>query len=123
MIKKIFQLGAIVLLSVGSAAVPAAAVRAAGGRLSAVHLATSAVGARVTLDVSRVSGEKFFTLEHPFRAVIDLPHTHVRPGLRLPAARGLVAGIRVGRRPHGALRVVLVLHDPAGVHADWGYSR
>ncbi|MDE2052028.1 MAG: N-acetylmuramoyl-L-alanine amidase [Gammaproteobacteria bacterium] len=52
-----------------------------------------------------------------------MPQTRARPGLGLPAARGLVAGIRVGRRPHGALRVVLILRDPAGVHADWGYSK
>jgi N-acetylmuramoyl-L-alanine amidase len=123
MIKKVFQLGAIFLLGVGSAMVPAAAVRAAGARLSAVHLATSAAGARVTLDLSRVTGEKLFTLDHPFRAVIDLPQTRVRPGLRLPGAAGLVAGIRVGRRPHGSLRVVLELRDAAGMHADWTYSR
>jgi len=123
MIKKVFQIGVIALLSAGSALVPAAAVRAAGARLSAVQLATSEAGTRVTLDLSRVTGQKFFTLDHPYRAVIDLPRTRVRPGLRLPAARGLVAGIRVGPRPHGALRLVLVLNGAARVHADWTYSR
>lgn len=123
MIKKVFQLGAIFLLGVGSAVVPAAAARAAGARLSAVHLAASSAGARVTLDLSRVTGEKLFTLHHPFRAVIDLPRTRARPGLRLPRAAGPIAGIRVGRRPHGSLRVVLELRDAAGMHADWAYSR
>ena len=123
MIKKVFQLGALVLLGVGSTVAPAAAAHAAGARLSAVHLATSAAGARVTLDLSRVTGEKLFTLDRPFRAVIDLPETRIRPGLRLPAARGVVAGIRLGRRPHGALRVVLTLRAASGMHADWAYSR
>ena len=123
MIRKVFQLGALVLLGVGSAMVPAASVRAAGARLSGVHLATSAAGARVTLDLSHETGEKLFTLAHPFRAVIDLPRTRVRPGLRLPGARGLVDDIRVGPRPHGALRLVLVLHAATAVHADWAYSR
>lgn len=122
MIKKVFQLGVFLLLGVGPALVPAAA-RAAGARLSAVRLATSAAGARVTLDLSRVTDEKFFTLDHPYRAVIDLQRTRARRGLRLPGARGVVADIRVGSRPHGALRLVLVLHSAAGVHAAWAHSR
>lgn len=123
MIRKVFQLGVIIALGVGSAALPAAPVRAAGARLNAVHVATSTAGTRVTLDLSRVTGEKIFTLDHPFRAVIDLPHSRMRHGLRIPGARGLIAGIRVGSRPHGALRLVLVLNATTGVHGDWAYSR
>jgi N-acetylmuramoyl-L-alanine amidase len=122
MIRKVFQLGIIVFLGVGSAWGPAAA-RAGEARLSAVHLVTSDAGTRLTLDVSRVTGEKFFTLERPFRAVIDLPQTRARPSLELPEARGLIAGIRLGQRPHGALRLVLVLHAAAAVHAGWAHSR
>lgn len=118
MIKKVFHLGVILLLGIGL--VPAGA---AGARLSAVRLATSAAGARVTLDLSQVTGEKFFTLDHPFRAVIDLQRTRARQGLRLPGARGIVASIRVGSRPHGALRVVLVLNSAAGVRTAWAHSR
>src|SRR5215469_2120305 len=123
MIRKVFQLGALIVLSIGSAVSPAAAVQAAGARLSAVHLTSTTASTRVTLDLSRVTGEKFFTLDHPFRAVVDLPRTRERPGLRLPGARGLVAGIRAASRPHGALRLVIVLNAVAGVHADWAYSR
>lgn len=118
MIRKVFQLGIIILLGVGSAV-----AREEGARLRAVHLATSDVGTRLTLDISRVTGEKFFTLEHPFRAVIDLPQTRPRPGLELPEARGLIARIRMAPHAHGALRLVLVLHAASGVHADWAYSR
>ena len=122
MIRKVFQLGIIVLLGIGWAVSPAMA-RESGSRLRAVHLETSGEGTRLTLDLTRVTGEKLFTLEHPLRTVIDLPETRVRPGLELPEARGLIAGIRIGPRPHGALRLVLVLHAETGVHADWAYSR
>jgi N-acetylmuramoyl-L-alanine amidase len=122
MIKKVFQLGVLILLGVGTAAFPAAAARAARARLSAVHLATSTAGTRLTLDLTRVTGEKLFTLVNPYRAVIDLPATRARPGLRLPAVRGPVASIRLGRRPHGTLRLVLVLNTAAHLHADWAHS-
>ncbi|HTX05911.1 MAG TPA: N-acetylmuramoyl-L-alanine amidase [Steroidobacteraceae bacterium] len=121
MIRKVFQLGVIFFLGLGTA-VPAQAAPA-GARLNAVHLATSADGARVTLDLSRVTGEKYFTLDRPFRAVIDLPRTHARPGLRLPLASGPLIGIRLGARPDGVLRLVLAMRATARVHADWAYSR
>ncbi len=122
MIRKVFQLGVLVLLGVGLAVDPAVG-RAMGARLSAVHLATSTAGARVTLDVSRVTGERLFTLDRPFRAVVDLPQTRARSGLRLPHGRGLLADIRMGRRPDGALRLVFVLNAAAHVHTAWAYSR
>jgi N-acetylmuramoyl-L-alanine amidase len=122
MIRKVFHLGVLVLLGVGSMAAPAAA-RAAGARLRAIHITGSAAGAHVTLDVSRVTGEKFFTLDHPFRAVLDLPQTRTVRGLRLPRGQGPVTDIRLGRRPHGALRLVFVLDAAARVHTGWVYSR
>ncbi len=122
MIRKVFQLGTIILLGLGSAMSPAVA-REGSARLRAVRLAASDASTRLTLDISRVTGEKFFTLAHPFRAVIDLPQTRPRPGLELPDARGLIAGIRMAPRAHGTLRLVIVLRAASGVHADWAYSR
>jgi N-acetylmuramoyl-L-alanine amidase len=122
MIRKIFQLGVLVLLAMAAASVPAAA-RASEARLSALHVTDSAAGARVTLELSRVTGERFFTLARPFRAVVDLPQTRVRRGLRLPRGPGLVADVRLGRRADGALRLVFVLRAAARVHAGWVYSR
>lgn len=122
MIRKVFQLGALILLGVGSAVLPGP-VRAASARLSAVRLASSPAGERVTLDLTRVTGEKYFTLDHPRRVVIDLSQTRVRPGLSLPGPRGLVTSVRLGRRPHGALRLVLVLRAAADLHTEWRHSR
>ncbi len=116
MIRKIFQILVLVALGAGSAA------GAADARLGAVHLVASEAAARVTLDISRFMGERFFTLDRPFRAVIDLPQTRAGRGLRLPRARGLVAGMRMGLRPNGALRLVLVLHSAVRLHAAWAYS-
>jgi N-acetylmuramoyl-L-alanine amidase len=122
MIKKVFQLGVLILVGAGLASAPAAA-RARDARLSAVHVAASPGGARVTLAVSRVTGERLFTLDRPFRAVIDLQQTRVMRGLRVPHARGLLADIRMGRRPNGALRLVFVLNTATRVHTAWAYSR
>ncbi|HET9107727.1 MAG TPA: N-acetylmuramoyl-L-alanine amidase [Steroidobacteraceae bacterium] len=122
MIRKVFQIGVLLLLGIGPAALPAAA-RAADARLRALSLAASPAAARVTLALSRFTGEHYFTLDRPFRTVVDLPQTRARRTLRLPAGRGLIAGVRMGRRPNGALRLVFVLRAPAAVHADWVYSR
>jgi N-acetylmuramoyl-L-alanine amidase len=122
MIKKVFHLG--VLLFLGAASTSLA--MAAGGmqaRLRGLHVTHSPAGARVTLDLSRVTGEKLFTLDRPFRAVVDLPRTRAPRGLELPRGPGLVAEVRMGRRPNGALRLVFVLRAAARVHADWAYSR
>jgi N-acetylmuramoyl-L-alanine amidase len=125
MIKKVFQLGVMLLLGAG-AAVPAARAGAAwagDARVNAVHLAAAAQAVHLRLDLSRETGEKYFTLAHPFRAVIDLPRTRLRPGLRLPRAQGLLLGIRVAPRAAGALRLVLTLRAPALLQAAWVRSR
>jgi N-acetylmuramoyl-L-alanine amidase len=122
MIRKVFQIGVLLLLGIGPAVLPATA-GAAAARLSALSLAASPAAARVTFALSRVTGEHYFTLERPFRAVLDLPQTQALRSVRLPAGRGLVAGVRMGRRPNGALRIVFVLRAPAAVHAEWAYSR
>ena len=122
MIRKVFQIGVLVLLGIGPALLPAA-VQAADARLSALSLAATPAAARVTLDLSRLTGEHYFTLARPFRAVIDLPQTQALPRLRLPSGRGLVAAVRMGRRPNGALRLVFVLRAPAALHIGWAYSR
>ena len=117
---KVFRIGALLLLALGAAAaaVPQP-VRAADARLEAVRVRSLDSGARVILRLSRFTGERYFTLDHPFRAVIDLPATEAAPRLRLPGVVGLVSDVRMGRRPNGALRLVFTLRGPAAVTARW----
>lgn len=114
MIRKIFYL-ALILLGAGLIR-PAAA---APVRLSRVRLSTSGGHTWARLDLSRPTQTKYFTLDHPHRAVIDLERTRLDHGVRLPQEWGLVSQTRVGRRPNGALRVVFVLRSSAAVHLIW----
>jgi len=114
MIRKIFYL-ALILFGAGLIR-PAAA---APVRLSRVHLSTSGGRTWARLDLSRVTHARYFTLDHPHRAVVDLQRTRLDHGVRLPQEWGLVTHTRVGRRPNGALRVVFVLRSAAAVHLIW----
>ncbi|HUL45556.1 MAG TPA: N-acetylmuramoyl-L-alanine amidase [Steroidobacteraceae bacterium] len=69
----------------------------------------------------RLSGgppSRVFTLDGPDRVVIDLPDTHARQGLAIPAATGLVSAVRLGKQPHGTLRIVLELKSAVAVRSS-----
>ena len=72
----------------------------------------------MTLRLTDGPAAKVFTLDGPDRAVIDLPDTHARHGLALPAATGLVSAVRLGRQPHGTLRIVLELKSAVAVKSS-----
>ncbi|HEY0768239.1 MAG TPA: N-acetylmuramoyl-L-alanine amidase [Steroidobacteraceae bacterium] len=93
---------------------------ATAAELRAIHLSTSQDAARVTLDLSEGVTLKLFTLEHPDRAVIDLPHTQLSSGLRAPPASGVVTEVRFGSQPGGTLRVVVQLKSALPAHSAWG---
>ena len=96
----------------------------AAGTLTGIRAWSSADSTRVVLELSGNTQYKFFLLDAPRRAVVDLSRT--RPGSRLamPAAQGLVAGVRTGPQGRSTLRVVIelvgdaparaVLAEPAG---------
>ncbi|HKD55473.1 MAG TPA: N-acetylmuramoyl-L-alanine amidase [Steroidobacteraceae bacterium] len=87
--------------------------------LRGIALSANADSAQVTFDLSESAAQKLFTLEHPDRVVIDLPHTHRARGVRAPAGSGVVSGVRVGVQPHGTLRVVVELKSARPVHTLW----
>jgi N-acetylmuramoyl-L-alanine amidase len=109
MIKKTFLVGIVASLAAAGAVSTAAAAQ-----LRAIDLAASADSAVVTLALTDGPAAKVFTLDHPARAVIDLPRTHAEH-LRLPAGSGLVTRVRLGSKPGGTLRVVLELKSAVAV--------
>ena len=118
MIKKGFHTGAVALL----AATANLAWASSEAELEGVRVAATPDGTQVTLDLSSLTTEKLFTLENPDRAVIDLGHTHLAGGVRLPLGTGAVSGFRVGTQPGGTLRVVVQLKSTTPAHEAWAQS-
>src|SRR5215471_14580560 len=114
MIKKVFRQGFAAALLGAAAFTPALATELRGIGLSSV-----ADSAQLTLDLSDSSKQNLFTLDHPDRVVIDLPHTQRMRGIHAPAPSGVVSAVRFGSQPHGTLRIVIELHSPLPVHSSW----
>lgn len=85
---------------------------ASAAELRGLALSTGAGGAQLTLDLSEAANHHVFKLDHPDRVVIDLTRTHLARGVRAPSAAGVVSAVRLGRQPHGTLRVVVQLESP-----------
>jgi N-acetylmuramoyl-L-alanine amidase len=117
MIKQVFRCGLIFALGAWGAL-----VRCPAAELRAVGLASDAGSAQLTLDLTDNAAQHLFTLEHPARVVIDLPHTRRAVGVRLPQAAGVVTALRFGRQPHGTLRVVVELRNALPAHSAWEAS-
>jgi N-acetylmuramoyl-L-alanine amidase len=115
MIKKAFHIGVVASLMVAVNL----AWAAAGTELRGVRVSTSAGVTQVTLDLSGTANQKLFTLDHPERAVIDLGHTRLRDGVRLPLGAGVVSGFRIGTQPGGTLRVVMQLKTLTPTRSAW----
>ena len=114
MIRKVF-LGGVA----GGLLTLAAVASATAAELRSIQLSAAAPESAVmTLRLTDGPAAKVFTLDGPDRAVIDLPDTHARHGLALPAATGLVSAVRLGRQPHGTLRIVLELKSAVAVKSS-----
>jgi N-acetylmuramoyl-L-alanine amidase len=115
MIKKVFRRG-FAAACVGMVALtPAFATELRG-----IGLSSAADSAELTLDLTDAAPQRVFTLDHPDRIVIDLPHTQRMPGVHAPTPAGVVTGVRFGSQPHGTLRVVIELRSAFPVHSRWG---
>jgi N-acetylmuramoyl-L-alanine amidase len=116
MIKKVFHIGVVASLMV---AVNLAWAGAGGTELRGLRVAATSGGTQVTLDLTSVTSQKLFTLDHPQRAVIDLGHTRLGGNVRLPLGSGVVSGFRIGTQPGGTLRVVMQLKSLAPTRTVW----
>ena len=114
MIKKAFQFGVMAALMVGSSA-----AMAAGAELREARLSATGSSAQLTLDVAGTTTQKVFTLDRPWRVVIDLAHTGVVRGFRAPEGAGVVSDIRTGHQMGGTLRIVVQLKAPAAARSTW----
>src|SRR5258705_10065524 len=108
MIKKVFDLGIVAVL-VGGASV----AMAAGAQLREATLSATGSSAQLTLDVAGSTTQKIFALDNPRRVVIDLAHTGLARGFRLPEGSGVVSEVRTGHQLGGTLRIVVQLRAPA----------
>jgi N-acetylmuramoyl-L-alanine amidase len=114
MIKKVFRIGVIfTLLAAADTAL------AAGTQVEGARLAATGTSAQLTLDVSGTTPQKLFTLDRPLRVVIDLPHTSLANGFRVPQGAGVVSDVRTGHQLGGTLRIVVQLKSPAAARSTW----
>jgi N-acetylmuramoyl-L-alanine amidase len=108
--------GALTALVCALIALHAAPARSAGRTRAEIRdagLAGSATTAALTLELSRATTYRLFTLASPGRVVIDLGDSRLGPSAHLPHGRGIVEKVRAGSRPHGGLRIVLQLEPAA----------
>jgi N-acetylmuramoyl-L-alanine amidase len=104
----------MLLLTVCALPIVASAVE-----LQKATLVADLATARLTLDVSKSTTHRLFTLQNPHRIVIDLTDTRLASGVKPPAAAGLVKQVRFGVQPGGVLRVVLDVNAAAPATAAW----
>jgi N-acetylmuramoyl-L-alanine amidase len=115
MIRKVFRQGFVAtLLGLGTLS------PSVGAQLRGLHLSSDTNSAQVTLELTNGALQRLFTLDHPDRVVIDLPHTQLARGIRMPAPAGVVTDMRIGSQPHGTLRVVVQLKSALPAHSTWG---
>ena len=101
----------------GQMAAFAAGRASADNALQGVRLERQGESIRVTLDLAAESKPKFFMLERPLRAVIDLPQSAGSPVAKLPTASGAIRALRTGPQANGDLRLVVELAP--GARVDW----
>lgn len=114
MISKVFRQGS--LAAIGGLGLLSAA---SATQLRGICLSASEDSAALNLELSERVTPHVFTLEHPHRLVIDLPHTHRERGAHAPGASGSVTAVRLGIQPQGTLRVVLETKSNLPVRTSW----
>jgi N-acetylmuramoyl-L-alanine amidase len=108
---------ALVLVAGGSSSVVVAGSARAANQVRDVHLWSGGESTRVVLQFAEAPRYRFFTLDRPRRAVLDIEQARLAPGRSLPAPAGLARGLRAAPRPDGALRLVVELPEGTAARA------
>lgn len=77
-----------------------------------LRVSASATGTRAEIGLDTQAEYRILTLSNPERLVVDLPGVDPVRGLELPAAAGLVKGVRTGHPVPGTTRIVFDLLAP-----------
>jgi len=96
-----------------------AALASASSEVRNVRLSADTGATEVTLDLTRATGYRLFTVEHPHRVVLDMRNAHRATGLQLPQGAGAISDLHSGNQPHGVWRLVLRVDDRAPASARW----
>lgn len=68
-----------------------------------------ATGTRAEIRLDKAGSYRLIPLSNPERLAVDFPESHLAKGLAMPAAMGLVKGVRTGQPTAGTVRVVFDL--------------
>ena len=113
------MLGLVQTLRLSSLALAVALAQPAGAAdtiVTDVRVGLQDKTTRLVLDLSQRVEFKVFTLDHPYRVVIDLPEVGWRlPAKPLPGRTGLLERLRYGLFKPGQSRVVLDIRGPAAI--------
>lgn len=106
-----------IAMAVAGAASGAPRTLDTGRNIVAVSAALSGEGGRtaLTLTLSGSVGASAFVLDHPERAIVDMPEVNCQIAADPGQRGGLVAGLRCGRSGPGRARIVVDLAGPATV--------
>ena len=80
--------------------------------ISQLRLETGPTGTRAELRLDGAADYQVLSLANPDRLVLDLPGSQLRRGTPLPAATGIVRGVRAGQPNPGVTRIVFDLAAP-----------
>src|SRR5262245_54199372 len=72
---------------------------ASAAEIRAIRIATNDAGTRVVLDLSTPAKFTSFQLDAPDRVVVDLSRSALKSRLAMPAAEGVVTGVRASKQP------------------------
>jgi N-acetylmuramoyl-L-alanine amidase len=83
--------------------------------INGLQLSDGATGTRAEIALDRAVDFKLIRLADPERLVVDLPATHIRKGLALPAGSGVIKSVRAGQPAADTARIVFDLAQPVAV--------